>query len=126
MRPVRSIGDPCLVSKWPDSSLVSMDQLFDGNEGSCVSRGNHQAVANRDCFMSALISVVTQDGVNCDRDVTVATGNSEGMFTECNLTENVTNKCVYQCNNTLSAISIFISLHRLEDALSLCEIKVDV
>ena len=127
IRLFRPVDHPCGAFKHKlDSNLTSLGKLYDGNEATCILRGNFQVISTLDYFETAVISVVAQNGFNCKNDVSVAMGTAEKKIQDCDLTEEVRNKCVYQCKNTKSAKAILTTTPNFENQASLCEIKVDV
>ena len=92
----------------------------------CILPGNFQVRATLDYFETAVISVVTLDGSNCNNGVSVAIGMAEKNLKDCDLTGEARNKCVYQCNNTVSAKAISTTTRNFQNPSALCEIKIDV
>ena len=129
MRSYPSIGHPCPVSEWHNSSLLSIGHFLDGDDETCGETGNFEIVVRSavKCFKSAQITIATKGGINCNKDLSVAIGSKEGAFLQCEATVEETNQCCYNCTQTVTAmLYVRIAIYRHNtDRLALCEITFD-
>ena len=123
MRVIPPLGQPYSLLEWLDSSLILMDDLFDGNLTTCVTQGNYQVFASTNHSESANITIFTDDGVRCDRDITIATWLSGNLYKECDLLESDIDRCIYNCDNPVTVMTLYMAISRMyQEPLSLCEI----
>ena len=131
MRSYPSIGHPCPVLEWHNSSLLSIGHFLDGYDKTCGKKGNFEIVVRSalKCFKSAQITISIKGGVNCNDDLSVAIGNKEGVFQQCESTVVETNRCGYNCTQTaVEMIYAWIAIYKHapeSNRLSLCEITFD-